>query len=93
MAENDEKDGAERKQPVENRICPTMTDLHADEAFCQRIFREFRGRAEFQLPLDAGLMKFHGLDCHMQNRGDFLGAPAFGDQLQHFALSRSQSRG
>lgn len=56
------------------------------------ILREVGGGMQAKLFADASLVKLNGFGRNTKNGGDFLERPAFGHELQDFALPECEGR-
>lgn len=66
--------------------------LQTDEPFRDRVFRKLGSRMETQLFRNAEFMEFDCFYRDVQERGDLFHPLSFGDELEHFALARCQTR-
>ena len=65
-------------------------NLCRGQALADGVFGKLGDAPEIQFLHELLPMALHGLDAHMEFVSDLGASPAFGDELQHFALSGGQ---
>src|ERR1700687_929187 len=75
-------------------VCGTRGRRHIDlnDVVLHRVDDDIANRVKSQFTHDVAAMSFRGLRAEIEDRGDFLGALALRQELNHLALARRQLR-